>query len=44
LSRSIALIVSKSGVFCSCIQCNVWNACLDMNEVVGGIYIPQPLA
>jgi hypothetical protein len=35
--------VSWSGVFCSCIECNVWNAWMVMNEVVGGIYSPQPL-
>jgi hypothetical protein len=28
--------VSWSGVFCSCIECNVWNAWMVMNEVVGG--------
>jgi hypothetical protein len=35
--------VSWSGLFCSCIECNVWNAWMVMNEVVGGIYSPQPL-
>jgi hypothetical protein len=33
----------RSGVFCYCIECNVWNAWMVMNEVVGGIYSPQPL-
>jgi hypothetical protein len=28
--------VSWSGVFCSCIECNVWKAWMYMNEVVGG--------
>jgi hypothetical protein len=32
--------VSWSGVFCSCIECNVWNAWMDINEVVRGIYSP----
>jgi hypothetical protein len=35
--------VSWSGVFCSCIECNVWNAWMYMNEVVGGIYSPLQL-
>jgi hypothetical protein len=35
--------VSWSGVFCSCIESDVWNAWMDMNEVVGVIYPPQPL-
>jgi hypothetical protein len=37
------LNVSWSGVFCSCIECDVQNTWMDMHEVVGGIYIPQPL-
>jgi hypothetical protein len=28
--------VSWSGVFCSCIECDVQNTWMDMNEVVGG--------
>jgi hypothetical protein len=35
--------VSWNGVFCSCIECNVWNVWMVMNEVVGGIYSPQLL-
>jgi hypothetical protein len=52
LSGSIALIVSWSGVYCSCIECNVQNAWMLGVVVVGGylypptwlggIYIPQP--
>jgi hypothetical protein len=37
------LNVSWSGVFCSCIECWIQNAWMAMNEVVGGIYSPQPL-
>jgi hypothetical protein len=42
LSGSIALIVSWSGVYCSCIECNVQNAWMLGVVVVGGIYSPQP--
>jgi hypothetical protein len=42
LSGSIALIVSWSGVFCSCIECNAHNAWVLGVVVVGGIYSPQP--
>jgi hypothetical protein len=31
-----------SGVYCSCIECNVLNAWMVEVEVVGGIYSPQP--
>jgi hypothetical protein len=42
LSGSIALIVSWSGVYCSCIECNVQNDWMLGVVVVGGIYTPQP--
>jgi hypothetical protein len=29
------LNVSWSGVFCSCIECDIQNTWMDMNEVVG---------
>jgi hypothetical protein len=35
--------MSWSGVFCSCIECNVQNAWVLGVVVVGGIYSPQPL-
>jgi hypothetical protein len=34
--------VSWSEVYCSCIECNVWNAWMLGVVVVGGIYSPQP--
>jgi hypothetical protein len=34
--------VSWSEVYCSCIECNVWNAWVVGVVVVGGIYSPQP--
>jgi hypothetical protein len=37
------LNVSWSEVFCSCIECWIHNTCMPVNEVVGGIYSPQPL-
>jgi hypothetical protein len=37
------LNVSLSGVFCSCIECWIQNTWMALNEVVGGIYSPQPL-
>jgi hypothetical protein len=42
LSGTIALIMSWSGVYCSCIECNVQNAWILGVVVVGGIYSPQP--
>jgi hypothetical protein len=39
LSGSIALIVSWSGVYCSCIECNVQNAWMLGVVVVGGVFI-----
>jgi hypothetical protein len=37
------LNVSRSEVFCSCNEWDVQNTWMPMNEVVGGIYSPQPL-
>jgi hypothetical protein len=37
------LNVSWSVVFCSCIECLIQNTWMALNEVVGGIYSPQPL-
>jgi hypothetical protein len=42
LSGSITLIVSWSGVYCSCIECNVQNDWMLGVVVVRGIYSPQP--
>jgi hypothetical protein len=39
--RSLELCL-WSGVYCSCIECNVLNAWIVGVEVVGGIYSPQP--
>jgi hypothetical protein len=36
------LNVSWSEVFCSCIECRIQNTWMASNEVVGGIYSPQP--
>jgi hypothetical protein len=41
LSGSIALIVSWSGGYCSCIECNVQNTWVVGVVVVGGIYSPH---
>jgi hypothetical protein len=38
-----ALNVSLSGWLCSCIEWEVQNTWMASNEVVGGIYSPQPL-
>jgi hypothetical protein len=38
------LDVSWSEVFCSCNGCDVQNTWIEVDEVVGGIYSPQPLA
>jgi hypothetical protein len=38
-----ALNVSLSGWLCSCIEWKVQNAWIPLNEVIGGIYSPQPL-
>jgi hypothetical protein len=35
--------VSLSGWLCSCIEWEIQNAWMALNEVVGGIYSPQPL-
>jgi hypothetical protein len=40
LSGSIALIVSWSGVYCSCIECDVQNAWMLGVVVVGGYFKP----
>jgi hypothetical protein len=41
VDRSLELCL-WSGVYCSCIECNVLNAWMVGVEVVGGIYSPQP--
>jgi hypothetical protein len=43
LSGLIALIVSWSVALCSCNDWETQNAWMALNEVVGGIYSPQPL-
>jgi hypothetical protein len=41
VDRSLELCL-WSGVYCSCIECNVLNVCIVEVEAVGGIYSPQP--
>jgi hypothetical protein len=36
-------IVSWSECYSSCIECELLKTWMSMNEVVGGIYSPQPL-
>jgi hypothetical protein len=43
LSGLIALIMSSSVGLCSCNEWETQNAWMALNEVVGGIYSPQPL-